>query len=104
MANVQDLFSYRFNRFGQTFINSTTEYSGKWFAIEIVAAAKFDSETTYETSFVPSLDGDAFKNATSGSAYEFPAGTILYGDFTKIKLLSGVVLSYKNNTATAATT
>jgi hypothetical protein len=105
MANTTDLFQYRFGRFGQTFINSTTQYNGKWFLVEVLEDdTKFDSETTYQTTNVPSLDGDAFKNATVGNAEAFAKGTMLYGNFTSIKLHAGSVMAYKDNTATAATT
>lgn len=104
MANVQDLFKSRFARYGATFINSTTQYTGKWFAVVVLEdGTKFDSETTYETTNIPSLDGDAFKNATSGSAEAFNKDTVLYGNFTVIKLHAGSVMAYKDNTSTAAT-
>ena len=104
MANIQDLYQHKFGRFGSTVIASTTEYDGKWASIYIAADAKFDSETTYETTNAPAIDGDTFKHATAGSAITIPANTWLHGEFTKIKLHSGTIIAYKNNTATAATT
>ena len=100
MGNVSDLYRDRFARSGATFINGTTEYEGKWFAVVVLEdSTKFDSETTYGSK----LDGDAFKNATAGSAEAFKQGTIIYGDFTAIKLHTGSVMAYKDNTSTSAT-
>tara|TARA_R100001591_G_scaffold52697_1_gene62741 strand:+ start:9906 stop:10223 length:318 start_codon:yes stop_codon:yes gene_type:complete len=105
MSNIQDLFKSRFARYGSTFINSTTKYNGKWFAVVVLEDdTKFHGDTAYETTNFPVIDGDAFKNNTAGSAEAFAKDTILYGNFTAIKLHAGKVLALKDNTATAATT
>ena len=62
--------------------------TGDFCALQLLAATKFKSLT------MPKASGEALFNATEGSAPEFPAGTVLYGQCTSFELHSGMVLAY----------
>ena len=73
---------------GSTFISGTTQYpttagSTSYYAIQIISNAVFNTLTG-------NINGDSIAGAT------IPAGTILYGSFTAIKLTSGSVIAYSN--------
>jgi hypothetical protein len=70
---------------GNITITGTTLKRGKWGAIQILADAVFSTLTDDEND----SNGDS---NTSGITY--PAGTVIYGHFTEIKLTSGKVRAY----------
>jgi hypothetical protein len=73
--------------YGGTYIGGTTMTSGDYSAIQVIADAKFHTLTGNH-------DG-GMANTTSGSAATLLAGTIIYGQFSAIKLHSGSVIAYK---------
>jgi len=72
---------------GSRHISNTDTYTGDFIAVNVIADAKFHT-----------LTGNALDsaNATEGSAPLYPAGTVLYGKFTAIKLHSGRVQAYNS--------
>jgi len=74
--------------FGGSFITDTTSREGVWCAFQCLENTKFQ---VLETN----LDGTLFSNSNVNSAYEFPAGFVLFGIITKIQLHSGKVVAYK---------
>jgi len=73
------------SEYGNTFIATTVGVDGKWYAITFLTAAKFTSLT--DTA------GDAW-DASIGTI-TFPAGTTIYGEFTRVTLASGSAWLYK---------
>jgi hypothetical protein len=67
---------------GATYINTTGAKTGNWYAIQVVADAAF-------TLLTGTWTGDAV-----AAADIFPAGTVIYGNFTAITLASGKVIAY----------
>jgi hypothetical protein len=59
-----------------------------WEVVQVISNAKFHTLTNTIRS------GDQLANTTSGSATEIGAGICLYGNFTEIRLHSGVVVAY----------
>jgi len=60
-----------------------------WEVVQVITEAKFHTLTNTIRS------GDnALANTTSGSATSVGAGICLYGNFTEIRLHSGVVVAY----------
>jgi len=68
---------------GSTYINRTNIYNDNWYAVYCYADAIF-SELTDETRDGDTLEGDTF-----------PAGSWIYGNFTRIQLRSGRIKAYK---------
>lgn len=66
-----------------TLFADTTARTGQWYKILVVSAAVFTLLT------VDNWDGTAIGTTS------FPAGSVLYGNFTAITLASGIVLAYK---------
>ena len=64
---------------GGAYYADTAAHAGRFFAIQVITAATFDTLTG---------------NITSATGVAFPAGTILLGEFTAIKLSSGSVIAY----------
>jgi hypothetical protein len=79
-----------FGQAGACFVNGAngSPQTGDFCALQLLAATKFKSLT------MPKASGEALFNATEGSAPEFPAGTVLYGQCTSFELHSGMVLAY----------
>ena len=69
-------------QYGTTVFDDTTARTGKWFAIQIVEAARFTTLTD------ASMDGDV-------TGMDFAAGILIFGSFTAITLASGSALAYK---------
>ncbi len=69
---------------GADYISGTTAFDGRYGAITAVAAAVLDAATV-----AADYSGDSL------ASMPIPAGTTIYGVFTKIKLTSGKVLAYK---------
>ena len=59
-----------------------------WEVVQVISNAKFHTLTNTIRS------GDNLANTTSGSATEIGAGICLYGNFTEIRIHSGVVVAY----------
>jgi hypothetical protein len=59
-----------------------------WEVVQVINDAKFHTLTNTIRS------GDSLANTTSGSATGIGAGICLYGNFTEIRLHSGVVVAY----------
>jgi len=59
-----------------------------WEVVQVINDAKFHTLTNTIRS------GDQIANTTSGSATSVGAGICLYGNFTEIRLHSGVVVAY----------
>lgn len=59
-----------------------------WEVVQVISNAKFHTLTNTIRS------GDNLANTTSGSATEIGAGICLYGNFSEIRLHSGVVVAY----------
>lgn len=70
---------------GGRYIGDTSTYTGDWFAVQVLADAKFHTLTGNLSNVA---------NTTSGSAPTIPAGTTLFGKFTAIDLHSGAVIAY----------
>jgi hypothetical protein len=70
---------------GGRYIADTNLYNGSWYAVQVLADAKFHTLTGNITGIA---------NTTEGSAPVIPAGTILYGAFTAIDLHSGRIVAY----------
>jgi hypothetical protein len=77
-----------------------TLYSGQFCMIQVVTATKFKTFTWTKLGGYPSHanpeEGSPIHNATSGSAFEFPAGTVIYGQISSFTLHSGAVLAYSS--------
>ena len=77
-----------------------TLYSGQFCAIQVVTATKFKTFTWTKLSGHPSFavatEGSPIHNAVSGSAIEFPAGTVIYGQVSSFTLHSGSVIAYSS--------
>jgi hypothetical protein len=69
-----------------TLISAPTGRS--WEVIQVINDAKFHTLTNVIRS------GDQLANVTSGSATTIVAGICLYGNFTEIRLHSGIVVAY----------
>jgi hypothetical protein len=71
---------------GVRLISDTTAVTGNFSAVQ-----SLDAHTKFHT-----LAGNQTNvaNTTSGSAYAFPVGTAIEGNFTEIKLHAGAVLAY----------
>jgi hypothetical protein len=67
---------------GANFFNSTSLSAGNWYAIQMIA------DTTF-TGLTGNWGGDVVNNTVS-----FKAGTIIYGNFTGIKLATGTAIAY----------
>lgn len=67
---------------GGQYIDDTGTYPGNFIAVQVIADAVFDGAT--ECNII----------GLAGSGSTFPAGTILYGNWTLIKLTSGAVVAY----------
>lgn len=67
-----------------------TLYSGQFCALQVITDAKFETFDWPELSG----DGDPIHNAVSGSAHEFKAGTVIYGQIKSFTLHHGAVLAY----------
>ena len=79
--------------YGATFIASTTRFEGNWSSLQCVVATKF---STLDGNF--NGDVSSFINDTAASsAYEFPAGFVIFGDIRAIDLHYGKVIAYKSN-------
>lgn len=65
-------------------------YSGQFCALQVITDARFATFDWPELSG----DGTAIHNATQGSAHEFKAGTVIYGQIKSFSLHSGAVLAY----------
>ena len=59
-----------------------------WEVVQVISNSKFHTLTNTIRS------GDNLANTTSGSATEIGSGICLYGNFTEIRLHSGVVVAY----------
>ena len=70
---------------GGTYYADTDAHTGDWFAIQVLADAKFHTLTGNLADVA---------NATEGSAPIIPAGTVLFGKFTALDLHSGRVIAY----------
>jgi hypothetical protein len=70
---------------GGAYYADTDAHTGDWFAIQVLADAKFHTLTGNLADVA---------NATEGSAPVIPAGTVLYGKFTALDLHSGRVIAY----------
>lgn len=72
---------------GGAYVGGTDATTGDWCALQVLTDAKFHTLTG-------NLSGVA--NTTSGSAPTIPAGSILFGKFTALKLHSGSLVAYIN--------
>jgi hypothetical protein len=72
---------------GGEFIADTEAHSASFGAIQVLSDAKFHT-----------LEGNLVElaNTTVGSAPSIEAGTVLYGNFSSIKLHSGSVVAYNS--------
>jgi hypothetical protein len=69
--------------------SSITPPTGRfWNVIQVINDAKFHTLTNTIAS------GDSLANTTSASAPTIGAGICLYGNFTEIRIHSGVVVAY----------
>lgn len=59
-----------------------------WFAIQVINDAKFHTLTNNLAS------GGSIANTTLASAPTIPAGTIIYGNFSALRLHQGIVIAY----------
>jgi hypothetical protein len=69
---------------GATLVTNTTATTGIFYAIQVVQDAVFASITGNLTGF----SGSPLTTTT------FPAGTVIYGQFTALQLTSGRVIAY----------
>jgi hypothetical protein len=74
---------------GATFCTAGTSHSGNYYAIQIISNTVFDSATGLVFSS-NAWDGDTWHSQT------FPAGTVIYGNFSNVKLTSGIAIAYKS--------
>ena len=74
--------------YGGSFITDTTYRENVWCAFQCLEKTKFN---VLEINF----DGTPFANSDINSAYEYPAGFVLFGVITKIQLHSGKIVAYK---------
>ena len=70
---------------GGVYIADTNLRTGDWFAIQILADAKFHTLTGNITGVA---------NTTDASAPVIPAGSTIFGKFTAIDLHSGRIIAY----------
>ena len=69
--------------------SSITAPTGRfWEVIQVLNDAKFHTLTNTIAS------GDSLANTTAGSAPTIGAGVCLYGNFTEIRIHSGIVVAY----------
>jgi len=68
---------------GGVLFTSTTARNGNFYAIQILTATVFNTSGT-----VGNLTGDALTGVS------FPAGTVIYGGWTSIQLVSGSAIAY----------
>lgn len=69
--------------------SSITPPTGRyWEVIQVLNDAKFHTLTNTIAS------GDSLANVTAGSAPSIGAGICLYGNFTEIRIHSGIVVAY----------
>tara|TARA_R110000824_G_C14739263_1_gene627256 strand:+ start:137 stop:421 length:285 start_codon:yes stop_codon:yes gene_type:complete len=81
-----------FGQNGILFRNTDVVANGDFCALQLVADTKFEAITYNECD---TSTGNALHHGTEGSAYEFPTGTIIYGQITSFKLHAGAVIAYK---------
>ncbi len=67
-------------RLGSQYAGDTTNYPGEWGAVQALTDCAFTTLTG---------------NCTGGSSMTLPAGMVLLGYFTVIKLASGTAILYK---------
>lgn len=72
---------------GGKFISGNNTYTGNFYAVQVIADAVLN--VTDSTKYVGNLTGDSLTGVT------FPAGTVLYGVFTTLTLVSGKVIAYQ---------
>ena len=69
--------------------SSITAPTGRfWEVVQVINDAKFHTLTNTIAS------GDSLANTTAGSAPTIGAGVCLYGNFTEIRIHSGIVVAY----------
>ena len=69
--------------------SSITAPTGRfWEVVQVLNDAKFHTLTNTIAS------GDSLANITAGSAPTIGAGVCLYGNFTEIRIHSGIVVAY----------
>ena len=76
-----------FSRNGSSLIVNTDAYLGNWCALQVVTDAVLDA--TGGHCACTFLDGLAGLNGIT-----LPAGTIIYGNWTKVTLTSGIVIMH----------
>jgi len=70
---------------------SITAPTGRfWNVIQVINDAKFHTLT----NTIGNTTGDSLANTTAGSAPTIGAGICLYGNFTEIRIHSGIVVAY----------
>lgn len=69
---------------GGLLITGTTLHTGAFYAIQVLTATVLNTSNT-----VGNLGGDSAFN------YSFPAGTVIYGMWSAIQLVSGSVIAYQ---------
>ena len=70
---------------GGRYVGNTNTFTGSWSAIQVLADAKFHTLTGNVSDLA---------NTTDASAPVVPAGNIVYGRFTALKLHSGRLIAY----------
>lgn len=88
--------SAEFGRWGSDYISNTTSYTSKWYAIQVLANCKFETLTASLISRTGAGASALLSGAVVGNVQEIPAGVIIYGNFTTIKLYSGAIIAYKS--------
>ena len=93
MTSVTDKQS--FGQGGALFGHTTDKlYTGQFCMIHVITAAKFKTFTWSGLNVTAETGGDPIHNATIGSAHQFPAGSIIYGQISSFTLHSGAVMAY----------
>ena len=73
-------------KYGTTLIADTNEYTGDYVAVQVVVACTFTT-----------LDDVTRDGTTLTGSITFPAGFVIYGTITKIKLATGTVIAIKGS-------
>jgi hypothetical protein len=79
-----ELLNLSLGQTSSTYISDTVNRDGKWRLIHIINDAEFATLT----------DGKAIAGSNSIVGDSIKQGTVLGGDFTQIKLASGIVKAY----------
>ena len=89
--SVKESQNIQLGQAGAKFINDGEEHSGTFVAIHCLEATVFEELIPNDTT---NGYGVGSYNGNSMSGESIPAGSIIYGNWSKIELASGLVIAY----------